>query len=91
MSPIASIGSGREIKVGRVAAPAVADAASQSARPLPASTVAPDAARDPRFDTATKARAVQQVVQQIAGLAYGAHVSVVSTGTIVHATIDISG
>lgn len=67
----------------------------QPARTEPAPrTVAPDVARDGRFDTAeggANTHVVQRLVQQItATLAYGAHISVVSTGTSVHATIDVS-
>lgn len=64
------------------------------AEPLPR-TASADAVRDARFDAApsgANAPVVRQLVQQItATLAYGAHVSVVSTATTVHATIDVSG
>ena len=69
---------------------------SQPARAAPTPlAVTPDGSRDARFEpapAAVNAHVVRQVVQQItATLAYGAHVSVVSNGTSIHATIDISG
>lgn len=74
----------------------VTAAASQPPRAAPVPlAVAPDSSRDARFEPAAagaNAHVVRQVVQQItATLAYGAHVSAVSNGNGIHATIDISG
>lgn len=71
-------------------------ASSQPARLAPVPRAAsPDAIRDDRFEATSSGantHVVRQVVQQItAALAYGAHVSVVSNGTGLHATIDVSG
>jgi hypothetical protein len=88
------------LRTGRAATPsAVADAPASSSWPRPVRaephTMPADAIPDARFAVGTggaNAHVVRQVVQQItATLAYGAHVSVVSTGTTVHATIDVSG
>lgn len=96
MSSIASVASAPELKIVPAAvAPHTASPAPESApvpavRP-PAGHAAEDGPRDARFDGADHAHAVRQVAQQLAAsFAYGAHVSVVSTGTGVHATIDVS-
>jgi len=96
--------SGRDVPAVRaVARPAPAECAaatpgaSPGAAPLPAgvSGPVPDAVRDARFDALAatpEAHRIRRIVQQLtAAAAYGGHVSVISTGTTIHATIDISG
>jgi len=95
--------SGRDVPAARaVARPAPAEraaaaGASPGAVPSPAgaSGQVPDAVRDVRFDAPAatpEAHRIRRIVQQLtAAAAYGGHVSVISTGTTIHATIDISG
>jgi hypothetical protein len=89
-------------RIGRAAAVAVVASApaplsfQRPGRAEPAPRVVPaDVVPDARFAgemRGANAHVVRQVVQQItATLAYGARVSVVSTGTTIHATIDVSG
>jgi hypothetical protein len=97
MSSIASVASAPELKIASAAvAPHTVPLAPEpppvsAVRIPPARHAAQDGPRDARFDGADHAYAVRQVAQQLAAsFAYGAHVSVVSTGTGVHATIDVS-